>query len=169
MATSLIITGALFEVVGLTMVFVELAVIRSHEFAVPTPWARLARWVRRRLGRPQVIELGAALSAESALSAREKVRPGPADADATEADRIARLERYVDHLDCDVDELHRRIDDTAQQLARTAQQREQELRREMDRREDERRQALRPSLQRQAIGAGCVLAGLVLGTIGNVI
>ena len=168
MATGLTITGAVLEGVGLAMVFVELAVLRSHEFGVPTPWARVVRWMRRLVGRPQVIELGAALSAESALSARAKVRPGAVDPDATERARIARLERYVDHLDLDVDELHRRIDTTADEIAQAAQHREQELRREMDRREDERRQALRPSLQRQGVGAGCVFVGLVLGTIGNV-
>ena len=42
MSTWLTIAGAFFEAVGLAVVFIELAVIRSHEFGVSTPWARLA-------------------------------------------------------------------------------------------------------------------------------
>jgi hypothetical protein len=42
MATCLTVVGAVFEVVGLAIVFVELTVIRSHEFGMPTPWTRAA-------------------------------------------------------------------------------------------------------------------------------
>jgi hypothetical protein len=144
-------------------------VIRSHEFGVPTPWTRLKGWVRRLLRRPQVIQLSGVASAEAVGSARAKLRPGPLDANATDSDRIARLERYVDHLDEDVDELHRTIDRKAQEVTKAAEEGDQELRREMDRRDAERRQALRPSLRRQGIGAVCVLVGLGLGTIGNLL
>ena len=103
MAAALTITGAAFEVIGLGLVFVELAVIRSHEFGVATPWARAISWIRVKLGRPKVVQLRAAISAEFALKARGTVRPGPAAADATESERIQRLERYVERLDEDLD------------------------------------------------------------------
>jgi hypothetical protein len=166
MSNALIIMGAALEIIGLAFVFIELAVIRSQEFGVPTPWTRLRAWLRRLLRRPQVISVSAADSATLSGSVRAKARPGPASDNADE--RIARLERYVDYLDRDVDELHARIDRTAQEIAAAAKQGDEQLRREMDQRDEQRRAALRPSLRRQAAGAVCVFIGLVLGTIGNV-
>jgi predicted RNase H-like nuclease (RuvC/YqgF family) len=116
-----------------------------------------------------VIEVSGTLSAEVALSARAKARPGPPDATASNTDRIARLERYVDNLDQDLDQLRDTIDRKAAEVTEAAREREQELRREMDRRDDERRQALRPSLRRQAIGAVCVFVGVLLGALGDVL
>lgn len=168
MCTVLTVAGAAFEVVGLGLVFIELAVIRSHELGVPTPWAQLGAWARRLLRRPQIIEGGAAVEATAALSGRAKVRPGDLPADATDAARIARLERYIEHLDRDIDTLHKTIDRKADEVIAEAKSADDRLREEMERRDEQRRTALRPSLQRQAFGAACVLTGLVLGTIGQV-
>jgi hypothetical protein len=169
-AVGLTIAGGVLQAFGLGFVFIELAVIRSHEFSVPTPWARLAGWVRRAMRRSKIVHLSALADSFSiASSVRMRVRPGPVDADATYADRIGRVERYVDCLDKDVDELHRTIEQEAENLSKAAQQRAEELRHEMEQREERRRHALRPSLQRQATGAVCVLVGLVLATVGGVV
>jgi hypothetical protein len=143
-------------------------VIRSVEFGVPTRWGRLKTWVRRKLGRPQHVNLGAAVSAEGVVSIRGKLRPGMLGPEASDAERIARLERYVDYLDSDLNQLNARIETTKEELAREAQGRADELRQEFADRDEQRRQGLRPSLRRQAIGSVSVFAGIVLGTIGIV-
>lgn len=149
--------------------FAELAIIRSHEFGVPTPWARLAAWIRRMLGRPQHVRIGWASSFEVANSLRAKQRPADAAPEASESERIARLERYVDCLDRDVDQLHEAIDRRAQELTEAVQRRGEALRREVEQREEQRRDALRPSLYRQATGGACVFVGLVFATLGGVL
>lgn len=88
--------------------------------------------------------------------------------EASDAERIARLERYVDYLDSDLNQLNARIETTKEELAREAQGRADELRQEFADRDEQRRQGLRPSLRRQAIGSVSVFAGIVLGTIGIV-
>lgn len=169
MSTALTIAGAVLEIVGLGFVFAELAVIRSHEFGVPTPWARLKSWTRRLLGRPQIIDVSGSMSLGIGMSARGKVRPGDLPPDADHAARIQRLERYVEHLDRDVDGLHQTIDRKADEIIAEAMKADDRLREEMDRRDAERRTALRPSLQRQVFGALCVFAGVVLGLVGDLI
>jgi hypothetical protein len=96
-----------------------------------------------------------------------KVRPGDLNADATQADRIARLERYVEALDRDVYDVHRAIEKKAEDVTAAAIEREQQLHAEIERRDEDRRQKLRPSLRRQAFGGVCVGLGLVLGTWGG--
>jgi hypothetical protein len=167
MSTALTIAGGVLQFVGLGFVFAELAVIRSQEFGVPTPWAWLASWVRRLLHRPQVVSVGAASAATSGGWARAKVRPGPLEPDAAPEARIAWLERYVVALDGDLDGVHQTIERKAAQVLEQAQRRDEKIRQEIDRRDAERREALRPSLVRQALGGLCVLAGTVLATIGG--
>jgi hypothetical protein len=167
MSTSLTIAGAALEIIGLGFVFAELAVIRSHEFGVPTPWARLRAWMRRVLHRPRIVEVEASMSGSFAMSARGKVRPGDVPADASDAERIERLERYVEHLDRDVDGLHEAIKRKADEIIAKAKNADDQLREEIARRDEERLTALRPSLQRQAFGAACVFGGVVLGVLGT--
>ena len=169
MCAALTITGAAFEVVGLGLVFAELAVIRSHEFGTPPPWAPIVRRIRRLLRRPHVVDLRAAIEVSSAMEARGKVRPGDATPDATEAERIARLERYVECLDEDLDGIWQALGRRADKVIAEAARRDEQLRQEFEQREADRRAKLRPSMIRQAIGATCVLIGLVLGTVGNVV
>ena len=169
----LIIAGAVFEVIGLSLVFVELMVIRSNEFGVPTPWERLLEAVRRLLRGPRdhTVSAKAALAMSGSLRARAYKRPGSTKPGATVTQRLRRLERYVAYIDEDIEELHGVIDDRVSELETSAKEREDQLREELSgviaRREEQRRKALRPSLMRQGIGAVCVLIGLVLGTIGN--
>jgi hypothetical protein len=158
-----------FEIVGLAVVFIELGVIRSHEFGVPTPWRRLVVRVRRLLRRPQVVHgvAGSELSLPWSV-ARGKIRPADLGPDASEAERIERLERYGEQLDRDVDGLHQAIDRKGDEVAAKAEAADDRLRQEIERREQERKTAVRPSLRRQVIGAACVFVGLVLGTIGQI-
>lgn len=167
MSAALTIIGGVFQGLGLALVFVELAIIRSHELDVPTPWTRIAARVRRLFRRPQVIALSGTASATVSGSGRATVRPGPSPPGASDAERIARLERYVEHIDCDLHDVHDTISRKADELTQAAVQRARELRDEMDRRDEQRRDALRPSLTRQAYGAIFVFVGLVLSTTGG--
>jgi hypothetical protein len=167
--TTLVIAGAVFEIVGLGLVFAELAVIRSHEFGIPPPWARIAGRIRRLLKRPRVVNLQAAVSVASGFEARAKVRPGDAASDATEEVRIERLERYVERLDEDLDGMWQALRRREDKIVAEAARRDEQLRQKFERREADRRAKLRPSLIRQATGAAFVLIGLVLGTLANVL
>lgn len=169
MNTALTVIGASFEIVGLGLVFVELAVIRSHEFDIQTPWTRIVRRIRRLLGRPQLVEAKASLDAVGGMEVRAKIRPGDASPDATARERLERLEGYVERLDEDLDDLWQALGRHAENLVAEAARRDQQLRHEFEQRESDRRKKLRPSLMRQTIGALCVLIGLVLGTLGNVL
>lgn len=169
----LIIAGAFFEAIGLGLIFVELMVIRSDEFGVPAPWERARRWVRRLLRKSEAhtLSLESALAISGAMRVRGYKRPGPVKPGATVTQRLRRLEKYVAHIDEDVEALHKAIGDTASELEASAREREGKLREELSgeiaRLEEQRRKALRPSLQRQGLGATFVLVGLLLGTVGN--
>jgi hypothetical protein len=156
------------EVIGLAFVFYELAVIRSHELGIAPPWAPLTARVRRLLKRPQIVQLDVARETSRAGYVRAYQRPADAPDDATDSERLERLERYVRVIDADLDNVWDSIGDQTDDAVREAERRDEELRAEIARREGEQRERLRPSLRRQAIGATCVLVGLVLGTIGNV-
>jgi hypothetical protein len=168
MSTALTIIGAAFEIVGLGLVFAELAVIRSHEFGIPPPWSPIVARIRRLLKRPRVVNLQAAASAAGGMEVRAKVRPGDAPADATEQERIERIERYVELLDEDLDGMWQALGKRADETLQAAARRNEQIREEIERREADRREKLRPSLVRQIVGAVCVAIGLILGTIGNV-
>jgi hypothetical protein len=158
----LTIAGAVFQLAGLTLVFAELAAIRAYEFGKPEPWRRIAQWTRSKLGHPHVISVGAALGTSSAMSVRSKKRPGALPTDATDADRIARLERYVACLDEDSDDLWQTIQRERGRAVAESEQHNQELREEIKLRDQQRRAQLRSSVTRQTIGAVCVLIGLAL-------
>jgi hypothetical protein len=165
----LVITGAALEVVGLALVFIELAIIRSHELGIPPPWSPLTARIRRMLKRPQVVQLEAATETARAGHVRVYQRPAKLADEPTDHERLERLERYVRDIDSDLDGLWESIGQHSQEAVREALRNDEKLREEIARREDEQREKLRPSLRRQATGATLVLAGLVLGTIGNLV
>lgn len=170
MSAALTIVGGVLQAIGLAFVFAELVIIRSYELGIPTPWAKASEKIKRLLRRPTRREQGWGSSFGVSDSARAKVRPGDLAADASESERIARLERYVELLDRDLEQLHDTIDRKADQLAKAAKQGEQTLRDEIGRREKQRREALvLPSLKRQAVGAAFVFVGLGLATWGGAI
>lgn len=95
-------------------------------------------------------------------------RPGPVPADASETERIARLERYVEHIDSDLSNFWQEIRATNKTATSEASAHADRVRAEIAARDDEHRQWLRRSSWRQLGGATCVMAGLVLTTIGSV-
>lgn len=169
MADALTIIGAAFEVVGLGLVFVELAFIRSHEFGTPPPWAPLIRRIRRLLGRPQYVDAKATMHIAMAMRARGEVRPGDAPPEATDRERLERLERYVERLDEDLHGMWQAFGRQEDKIVAEAARRDEQLRQEFEQRETDRREKLRPSLVRQAIGGTCVLLGIILGTMGSIL
>lgn len=100
-------------------------------------------------------------------SARAKVRPSAVAVGASDRERVVWLERYVEQLDRDLDGMWA-IERRASEVLAEAAKRDEQFRQELGAQTAEQRAKLRPSLRRQAIGAVCILAGLVLGTIGNV-
>ena len=161
----LVVIGSLLQIVGVAVVFVELAVIRSNEFGEPTPWSKLkTRW-RRLRRRPQV---GAADELGTTDHATAVMTPAAPSSDATDAERLAYVERYVEILRNDVNALYGEIGRQAEALIVEVRKREEAVRAEMDRRDQDRRDKLRPAMVRQALGGACLIIGLILATIGSV-
>ncbi|MDO8208949.1 hypothetical protein [Conexibacter sp. CPCC 206217] len=173
MSTGLTITGAAFEFVGLALVFYELAMIRSQEFGVLPPWTRAVGRFRRSLRwllRPKAVEhIGrGGATAGGTMTADGIARPGLRPS-ATDKERIALLERYVDYIDRDLSELRRYIKERADAAVEEAARLGQELRDYIDTTEAERRETLKPSIRRQLAGAACVTIGLLLGLAGSLV
>jgi hypothetical protein len=82
------------------LVFYELAVIRSREFGILTPWA----WAWARLRGEQHVDLAGQAIGTSEAFGTLQVRPGAAQ---SEQDRVPRLERYVELLGEELDALRR--------------------------------------------------------------
>lgn len=166
----LIIVGAAFQLAGALVVFRQVEVIREHEYGKPTLWTRLAAWVRRLLGRPKVVSGGgASLLCNFVMKCRGTARPAAAAPDATDAERIARLERYVEHIDRDIEAVHHAIDRETQQLTEAAERRDEELRQEVKRQEEQRLAGLRRPLCLQTLGACCVVVGVCFSAVGSVL
>lgn len=97
MSTWLTILGGVFQFVGASLVLAEIAAARDHEFGIVPPWTRFGRWLRAKIRRPPhtlYIDLAEGTVVLNG-SLRAKMRPGPVAADATDAKRIAWLERYI--------------------------------------------------------------------------
>jgi hypothetical protein len=168
MSTALVISGAVFELAGLGLVFAEVAIIGYRDISEvfeavggaineSTPRAVL------RLSRERVREAG------RLEDTRTNVRPDDTPLDATDGQRIERLERYVKNVDCDVDDLWQTLSERACKVLEEAARREDELLRAIEERESRDSKVLGPSLLRQVIGAICLFVGIVLGTLGNVL
>ena len=94
--------------------------------------------------------------------------PAAPSSDATDAERLAYVERYVEILRNDVNALYGEIGRQAEAPIVEVRKREEAVRAEMDRRDQDRRDKLRPEMDRQALGAACLIIGLILATIGSV-
>jgi hypothetical protein len=152
-------------------VFVEVGSIRAHEWHMLPWWTRLVRWLRAKLLRrpPHTLYID---RSEGVLtfdgSLRTKLRPSPLATDATRPGRLAWLEKYVDALDDDVTRVSETINGERAAAIAKAAKGDQRLRQETAVREERRRSALKWSLRRQALGAGFIAVGLVVGTVGAV-
>lgn len=164
----LVLVGGALQVVGVSVVFVELASIRKHEFNIPTPRDRMRTLWRRVRKQPQIVRVGAADSIEISDRATAIMTPAAPGPGATDQQRLAYVERYVDILRKDVKALYQEINHHAERLAAEVRKREDAVRAEMDRREEVRRERLRPYIDRQAIGGACLVLGLLLATIGSI-
>ena len=162
MADALLITGGILQLIGAALVLISIPIVRKHELGRPTPWERARAWMRRHLGLGKTVYARAGMSWASGFEVRGKVRPGPIESTMTEQQRIQRLEEYVERLDEDLDDAHRRITSKARTTETAAKTREQALRDEIARRDEQRREALQSSLRVQEAGGACILVGLVL-------
>lgn len=187
MSAGLTIAGGLFELVGLGFVFAELVRIRSREFDIAPPWvplvARIRRIGRRRREAPKPATTPANITgmhASARLNATMDltIAPSLAPREAPLPRRVTAIEDYVQWGATQQQAANRAIRDAHQATLDAANQRAAQAEAEIDRRADaveaevarreaERKAQLRASLRPQAIGASCVLIGLVLGTIGN--
>ena len=102
-------------------------------------------------------------------SLRVKKRPSVVGAEATEAERIAWLERYVAEQDDDLDRLWEHIARQRDEAIAKAKESDEQIRQEIEAREHERKMQLRWSVRRQALGASCIVIGLVLSTVGGLV
>ena len=168
-AEALLITGGVLQLIGAALVLISIPIVRKHELGRSTPWERATAWMRRHLGLGKTVYARGAMSAASGFEVRAKVRPSPVDGTMTEQQRIERLEEYVERLDQDLDDAHRRISSKTRATETAAKAREQALRDEISQRGEQRREALQSSLRVQAAGGACIVIGLVLALLGIVL
>lgn len=169
-ATILTITGAVLEVSGLGFVFAELAFIRSHEFGTLPPWERARHRLQRLFRRPTMAESivpGGATASGAPI--RGVARPLNLSREATDRERIERLESYVEHIDKDLSGLWNTMREYRDAAIEEAKRRDATMQQEIEQREEDRKAKLKPSLTRQKYGAVLVFAGLAIGTVGSMI
>ncbi len=162
-AVALTIAGAALEVVGFALIALKLWLIERREFGMP-PW--IARALRA-LGirRARVVDLGAALSGESALRAHFRVERPPG---GTLEERVTRLE--AEHAD-----LENELVATRQELEADLDKAAQRINQRVDRLEEERAQAnsqareqLRQTQRLEWWGTGLFVVGVVATTGGAI-
>lgn len=141
---------------------------------IPPSWerahARLSRFVRRVLKRPQTVNLGRASSTVSGLisSARVRVSPAPWTDETSVTRKLADLRRMVEGHDGEITELHQDLD------------KERTEREDSDRDQraaiDEATRALREEMKKEATvdlrleswGAALFFLGAILNIVGIV-
>lgn len=161
MSTALTIAGGALELVGLVFVFAELAVLSSQ--------SREASIFLDLLNRPRDSLIVASDTLGTSDSTRRLFRAGPAEPGPPQIDRIVRLEHNVERLDRDIESLGKQLADQRDAAIAESKRQAEKVRDEIEVRELERRIALRRSVVRQRLGGACVLLGLILGTLGNVL
>lgn len=152
------------EAVGICFVIAEVVIIRIQEFGVPPSWARLAKKIRKRAR-----TLSAPFPTEHVIvrdSVTAKLRPSDPAADATDRQRIDRLERYVKHIDNDLATIRALLGERTDEVLGAVIGGDERVRDEIARADAERRAKLRCSLGRQATGAVLVFVGLMLQVCG---
>lgn len=169
MADALTILGGIIEAIGLVLVLVELAVVRSNELGHPLPWRQVLPWLRRTFWIPDRHNAvgRSTLTAIGSIRTRGRVRPGPLPS-GTPNERIARLESYVEQIDRELNAVHDALERTADEVLAAAKEHADKIQLDAAARDQDRLDALVPSLRRQACGAALVLLGLGLQTVGGV-
>jgi hypothetical protein len=180
----LVIVGGTLQLLGLLLVFAEIAAIRAHEWGIVPPWTRLALWMKRKfkqlrklsrlLRRRHVVIRPAplTLSATARSSASAVVTPGgigEPGADASDAERLVWLSAIARRHDDELKQLRRALGDAQHESRAEVEGQARRLQEELDARDVRRRAQLEWSIRRQAIGATCVAVGLVLGTVGALV
>jgi len=162
MKTAFIIAGAVFEFIGIVLLFAELANVVNRDVGAYVGDPGWMGAVRKQKG------IGATLAAlyhyvggtmlvagismfykpPIQLERLEKKRPEALPPDATTSQRLAHLEARLIGIEADIDVLEGRT-------ARVADRESTVIRERLT------------ALWRQALGPVCVLIGLLFGTIGN--
>jgi hypothetical protein len=189
-ALALTIAGGALQLMGLFLVFAELSAIRAHEWGIVPPWTRFWRWLhlraQRAAGRVRSSWLGRKLGLYSASAhitpyassatlsfgsgtLTLKKRPAQLPDDASDADRIVWLERYVRDQDEDLARFADRVAQEREIAVQQARQEDAAFRQEIEAQQEERRRQLQWSVRRQAVGTACVVVGLIMTTVGAAI
>lgn len=164
----LTIAGGFLEVAGLSLVAWEITRIQREEFGTPRFILRAQAWVRRRLGRSVSHNLGVADSIEVAddISVRRRAARHPG---MTLEERIDALERDFGFLEDELTERDRKVE----HKLRAIEQRQTEMRQQLDQehreREERRKMSLRAAITLQAFGTVLFFFGAVLSVLGNAV
>jgi hypothetical protein len=161
---TLIIVGGTLQIAGFILVAIELSRVQSHEFGTPVWIQRLRGHLRRLFGHSKTIEATAAGTSSSGGSARAKVRRGRGK---TLEDHVASLERNVQHIDDEIDELRADSEQWRGELLDQLHMTRAEVVTQR-RADDEARKAfLRTSVLLQGWGTFLFVVGTVLGVVGS--
>lgn len=156
MSSTLIIVGAVLQGIGLLWVFFAILSVRS------------ANWIAAGVQYAPSVEK--ALSGFLTFSGelRTKTRRTSLGDDATQAERIDWLERSLNCMDDDVDQLWDVLDQRSRAAVAKARELDDAVREEIAAAEKRWRAEKRTSLIRTAIAAVFIASGLILGTVGSV-
>jgi hypothetical protein len=169
MSAGLTITGAVFELFGLMLVFIELAILQGNELGIPPWWTSIVGRIRRLLGHEVVFSIPAGGARAGGNAVYGRARPDELSGEASQQNRIERLEEYVRRIDADLNSMWTSISRAKQDAIIEARRLVGTLRDELRQDKADERAKLKPSIRRQQVGALLVVIGLALGTVGNVI
>jgi hypothetical protein len=161
---NLIIVGGTLQIAGFILVAIELGRVQRREFGTPVWIQRLQGRLRRIYGHSRTIEVTAAGTSLSTGSARAKVRRGRGK---TLEDHVAALERNVQHLDDEVDELRADSEQWRGELLDQLHVTRAEVVAQRRADDEVRRTFLRTSVLLQAWGTFLFVVGTVLGVVGS--
>lgn len=156
MSSTLIILGAILQGLGLLWVFALILSVRA------------ANWIAAGVQYAPVVEKALAGSLTFRGELRTKERRTPLGDDATPAERIDWLERSLEYVYKDVDQLRELLDQQSRTAVATARELDDAVRKEIAAAEARRDAEKRTSVIQTAIAAVLIATGLILGTIGSV-
>lgn len=157
---AIIVPSAVLEILGLSLVAVDLWRLQLRELGTPQWVRRLQAVARRLLGRPpRTVALGASLKSAAHISAAMRVRRAPG---TTVDERLASLEANLESLHADTSDrfadmeqrltaVHERVDEARAHV--------EALRRQQ---QEARREELRKSMPLQWLGTALFAAGALL-------
>ena len=161
-----IVLGAALQGVGLAFVFWEVIAIRLSEWGPPKWWTTLRAKLHKR--RDAVVTAAAAVARSAGASATSAASATVTAGAPSDTERIQALEQRVGQLADRLAEVPETIDQAVAAAIARAEAGDRTIKQTMEAEKAREHRARGRSLIRQTLGAVCVGAGLIIGTIGAV-